>query len=402
MEANISVANEIYAKYVAIRPCLSELGRRIWAASEARSYGRGGIALVSKATGMSNKTIHKGFKDIENPPAVQDGRSRSAGGGRKKITETQRGIERALEELVESSTHGDPESPLKWTNKSTPKLHVELSEQGFKVCQRTICTLLKGLEYTLQSNKKSKEAPSHEDRDAQFNYINETVKKAIATGQPSISVDTKKKENLGEYKNNGREYAKKGTPIKVKTHDFPDAALGKAVPYGVYDIGRNDGWVSVGISSDTAEFAVNTIRTWWNEMGNACYPNASELVITADCGGSNGYRVHLWKRELQKFATEVGLTVHVRHFPPGTSKWNKIEHRMFSYISLNWRGKPLISRETVVNLIGSTRTVKGLMIKSFLDTNTYQKGIVVSKEEMEKIKLHKDEFHPEWNYSIQP
>jgi hypothetical protein len=312
------------------------------------------------------------------------------------------GIVKALEALVEPTARGDPESPLQWTNHSTAQLAQTLTQQGYRISPRTVADLLKDGDYSLQANKKGQEGGTHEDRDDQFKYINATVKQALSHGQPSISIDTKKKENIGNYKNNGRVYAQKGKPIEVKTHDFPDKRLGKVVPYGIYDIGKNKGWVNVGISSDTAEFAVNAIRTWWVSMGRTAYPQATELVITADGGGSNGYRVRLWKLALQALATQSNLTIHVRHFPPGTSKWNQIEHRMFSYISMNWRGKPLITRETVVNLIASTTTTKGLTITAFLDKNLYQKGKVVTQRQLDSVKLTGDDFHPEWNYTISP
>ena len=393
---------EIKEKYKNIKPCLTEVGRRLWSALEAKSYGYGGIALVSEATKISNKTIHKGLKELEEGRNRESDRLRQKGGGRKKIVDTQGGILDALNNLVDPTSRGDPESPLRWTTRSTSRLSKELNSQGYRISSRTVYTLLKEMDYSLQSNKKSKEGSSHEDRDAQFNYINETVKEAIKKKQPSISVDTKKKENIGDYKNNGREYAKKGNPVKTNTHDFPNKKLGKVAPYGIYDIDQNNGLVNVGISHDTAEFAVHSIRTWWHKMGKISYPMATDLVITADCGGSNGNRVRLWKLELQKFATETNLNIHVRHFPPGTSKWNKIEHRMFSFISINWRGKPLLTRETVINLIAATKTEKGLMIKAFLDKNYYEKGKKINKAEVENLNIIRDEFHPEWNYTVKP
>lgn len=393
---------KITLRFQAIRSNLNEKGLRIWAAAEAKSHGWGGIALVSKATKISNRTIHRGLKELKNPSLLDDKRIRKKGGGRKKITETAVGIKLAIEEIMNPACRGDPESPLKWSSKSTRKIERELKDQGYVVSQRTVYSLLRELDYSLQANKKVKEGQSNEDRDAQFNFINETVKDALNRGQPSISIDTKKKENMGDFKNNGREYAKEKHPVRVNTHDFIDKKLGKAVPYGVYDMGKNEGLVSVGISADTAEFAVNSIRTWWFKMGKEIYPHATELIVTADCGGSNGYRTKLWKRELQKLATETGLTIRVRHFPPGTSKWNKIEHKMFSFISMNWRGKPLISMETIINLIGNTTTTTGLKIKAFLDINRYQKGIVVTKEEIEAINITGELFHPEWNYAIMP
>ena len=393
----------IEKKYDAVSYCLNERGKRLWAAAEAESYGRGGITLVSQATGLSNATIHKGLKELQDPIPPTDRRLRKAGGGRKKITERNKEILNVLDSLVDPTARGDPESHLKWTSKSVRNLSKELSNRGFQVSFRTTASLLKELDYSLQSNKKTKEGRSHEDRDTQFQYINKSITELQSRKQPTISVDTKKKENIGEFKNNGREYSKKGKPVEVDSHDFPDKKLGKVVPYGIYDIGKNNGWVSVGISSDTAEFAVNAIRTWWYKMGKEVYTDSTtDLLITADCGGSNGYRVRLWKLELQKFSNESGLKIHLRHFPPGTSKWNKIKHRLFSYISKNWRGKPLISRETVVNLIGSTKTQTGLKVMAALDENEYKKGIEVSEEEMIALNIKGDIFHPEWNYTISP
>lgn len=389
-------------KYNAISHCLNERGRRLWAAAEAASYGRGGIVLVSQATGMSNKTIHKGLKELQNQSFPKD-RLRKVGGGRKKIEQKSKEILPVLDSLVDPTSRGDPESHLKWTSKSVRKLSNELSCKGFKVCFRTVGTLLNELDYSLQSNKKNKEGRSHADRDEQFKFINRSITRLQAMNQPTISVDTKKKENIGEYKNNGREYSKKGKPIEVDVHDFPDKKLGKVVPYGIYDIGKNIGWVSVGISGDTAQFSVNAIRTWWHKMGQITYGDApTDLLITADCGGSNGYRVRLWKLELQKLSNETGLKIHVRHLPPGTSKWNKIEHSLFSYISKNWRGKPLISREAVVNLIGNTTTEKGLKVTAVLDENEYRTGIEVTDEELSIVNIQGDPFHPEWNYTISP
>lgn len=393
----------IEKKYDAVSCCLNERGRRLWAAAEAESYGRGGIALVCQATGLSNATLHKGLKELRDPIPLTDRRLRKIGGGRKKITEKNKEILSVLDSLVDPTARGDPESHLKWTSKSVRNISKELSDKGFQVSFRTIASLLKELDYSLQSNKKTKEGRSYEDRDAQFQYINKSITELQNRGQPTISVGTKKKENIGEFKNNGREYSKKGKPVEVDSHDFLDKKLGKVVPYGIYDIGKNKGWVSVGISSDTAEFAVNAIRTWWYKMGKKAYSSSvTELLITADCGGSNGYRVGLWKLELQKLSNESGLKIHVRHFPPGTSKWNKIEHRLFSYISKNWRGKPLISRETVVNLIGSTKTQTGLRVMAVLDENEYEKGKEVTEEEMTSLNIKGEIFHPEWNYAISP
>jgi hypothetical protein len=391
----------IQSKYFAIKDCLNEKGKRLWAAVEVKAYGRGGVMLVCKATGMSTATVCKGVKELKTGKAP-DGRIRQQGGGRKSIKVKQPGLLSELDALVDPYSKGDPESPLRWTSKSTRKLAQALCGKGYLVSHNTVGVLLHDLGYSLQANKKTLENANHPDRDSQFIYINETVKQAHAKGQPTISVDAKKKENIGNYKNKGQEYAPKGKPIKVKGHDFIDKKLGKVVPYGIYDIGKNSGWVSVGISSDTAEFAVNTIRTWWYTQGKTKYASATELIITADCGGSNGYRTRLWKLELQKLANELKLEIKIRHFPPGTSKWNKIEHRLFSYISRNWRGKPLVDKETVVNLIGNTTTDTGLKVSAILDKNTYKSGIKVSNEEMKKINITGEKFHPEWNYCVRP
>jgi len=397
---NISIEN-IRQKYQALLPYLHEKARRIWAATEVVAYGRGGIAAVCAATGLSNKTVDQGLKDLKNN-LLDDGRIRKKGAGRKKITSQQKGLLSTLEFLIEPSTRGDPENTLKWLCKSLRNIAKDLQIKGFKISYRTVGSELKKLGFSLQANKKTKEGKYHKDRDAQFHYINDSVIAMHRKGQPTISVDTKKKENIGEFKNSGQELCPKGKPIEVNGHDFPDKKLGKAIPYGIYDIGRNKGWVSVGISADTAEFSVNAIRSWWYWMGKKEYKQAKELLITADCGGSNSAKGKLWKKELQKFSNETDLEIHVRHFPPGTSKWNKIEHRMFSYISKNWRGKPLINRETVVNLIGNTRTEKGLKIRAMLDENVYELGKKVSKKEMESISLEPDAFHPDWNYVIRP
>jgi transposase len=398
----IDLIQIIRGKYEVLDSCLSEKGRRLWAASEAISLGRGGPSLVSKATKISRTTIHKGIEEIGKGIVSTGSKVRKKGGGRKKLVEKDPELLNALDALVEPTAKGDPENLLRWTSKSVRNLEGALKSQGFQVSYGTVETLLKQLEYSLQANKKSLEKASHEDRNAQFQNINERAKKQHKKNQPVISVDTKKKENIGAYKSIGKELCKKRTPIKVNTHDFPDARLGKVSPYGVYDVSTNQGWVSVGISSDTAEFAVNTIRTWWYKMGLLQYPEAIELMITADCGGSNGYRVRLWKLELQKFSDESGLLIHVCHFPPGTSKWNKIEHKMFSYISKNFRGKPLLTRETVVNLIANTTTKAGLRIQAVLDENEYAKGREVSDEEISVLNISGEAFHPEWNYAVYP
>ncbi len=395
---------QVRRKFLAMQDCLTERGRRLWAASEALSYGYGGITLVSEATGISDRTIRNGLQNLANDACERPKGVRKPGGGRKKKTELSPDLLQALDNLVEPTAKGDPETPLKWTSKSLRNLASELQRQGYSIAFRTAGTLLKELGYSLQANKKTLEKASHADRDDQFKFINASVQNAINRNQPAISVDAKKKENIGEFKNNGREYHQKGKPLGVNTYDFPDKKLGKVAPYGIYDIGLNKGWVSVGISSDTAQFAVNAIRSWWYKMGQIVYnsQNVDEIFITADCGGSNGYRVKLWKRELQLLSNETGLKIHVRHFPPGTSKWNKIEHKMFSYISKNWRGRPLISKEVVVSLIGATKTSSGLEIMAILDENDYEPGIQVSDEEIKALNIVGDSFHPEWNYTVIP
>ena len=390
----------IKIKYQQLSFCLNEKSKRLWAATEADSIGRGGINIVHAATGIDFKTIRKGKKELAENKT--DERIRRIGGGRKRIKDTQSAILQDLERLIEPVTRGDPESSLLWTCKSTYKLSNELNAQGYAISQKSVYSLLVDLDYSLQSNRKRREGTVHPDRNEQFEYIYKKVKEFQANGNPTISVDTKKKENIGEYKNQGREYRKHGKPLEVKMHDFPDKKLGKVAPYGVYDIGKNKGWVSVGISADTAEFAVNTIRHWWYIMGEPEYPEVTELLITADCGGSNGYRVKLWKYELQKLANELGIIITVCHFPPGTSKWNKIEHRMFSYITKNWRGRPLETRETVIQLISNTKTKAGLEIKAILDNTIYEKGKTVSADEMSKINQRQSDFHGEWNYQIIP
>lgn len=388
-----------------LAPLFDEQTRRLWAAAEAQVLGRSGISLVARATGLSRTTIHQGIKDLaelhETKVLEKKKRIRAAGGGRKPIDEYDPTLRRDLELLVDPVTRGDPESPLRWTCKSTRQLAAALVEQGHVVGRQKVADLLAGLGYSLQANRKTKEgASNHPDRDQQFNYINEQAVAFQHRKQPVISVDTKKKELVGEFKNGGQEWQPKGKPEQVQGHDFPDPKLGKANPYGVYDQNANVGWVSVGTDHDTSEFAVESIRRWWNNMGRMRYPDATELLITADGGGSNGYRVRLWKVALQRFATETGLRISVCHFPPGTSKWNKIEHRMFSHISMNWRGRPLISHEVIVNLIGSTTTQNGLTISAELDTNLYPKGIRISDDELKTVNLTKSLFHGEWNYTI--
>jgi hypothetical protein len=393
-------------KYKVLSACFDEARLRYWAAAEARSLGHGGVERVAQVTGLSRRTIHRGLRQLrQGRPAVRWprlGRVRAAGGGRKRLTERDPVLLADLEALVEPVSRGDPESPLRWTCKSTTKLAAELNRKRRRVSQRSVCDLLAQLKYSLQSTRKTREGAQHEDRDAQFKHISRLAKKFQQAGQPVISVDTKKKELVGDFANKGREYQPQGQPEEVGVHDFPDPVLGKVSPYGVYDQTANQGWVSVGIDHDTAEFAVESIRRWWREMGQVLYPKARRLLITADAGGSNGWRVRLWKLALQRLADELGLQLWVCHFPPGTSKWNKIEHRMFCHISGNWRGRPLTSRQVVVNLIGSTTTQQGLKIRAALDTGKYPTGVKVTDEQMKSVRLKADKFHGDWNYAVLP
>jgi transposase len=381
---------------------LSETGKRAWAASESIVIGRGGDTIVSNATGISRVTISKAKKEIKLGNREENRRVRKKGGGRKRLTDRHPEIIAELDIMIDPFTRGDPESPLRWTCKSTYNLANALKEKGYKISQRTVYTLLQEMGYSMQANQKKLEGKQSPDRDAQFLFINTKVKQFQEKMQPVISVDAKKKENIGEYKNQGKEWERKGQPKAVNTHDFPDKEKGKACPYGVFDMTRNEGWVNVGISRDTAEFAVESIRRWWFGMGNARYPNATCLLITADGGGSNGYRIRLWKREIQKLVNQLGMVIEVCHFPPGTSKWNKIEHQMFSFVSKNWRGRPLDSIGTIVNLISSTTTQKGLIIEAEVDKNEYKAGIKVSDEEIGMLNIERDNFHGEWNYKILP
>ena len=381
---------------------LDERGQRLFAANEVRAAGHGALKIVSEITGLARSTINRGEDDLDEGP-LPDGRVRRKGGGPKPLSERDPTLVCDLQRHVEPATMGDPMRPLKWVSKSPAKLAEALEADGHAVSANTVAKLLsEKLEYSRQVNRKTHEGASHPDRNAQFEHINSKVVAAQAAGQPVISVDTKKKELVGNFKNGGSDYRPKGDPVRVKVHDFEDKALGKVVPYGVYDIAANAGWISLGITSDTAEFAVNSIRTWIERIGRTRYPNMRELTITADCGGSNGARVRLWKVELQKLADESGLTLHVHHYPPGTSKWNKIEHRMFCHITQNWRGRPLESRIAVVELIGSTTTKTGLTVQCALDQRTYLKGIRISKAEMKRLAIEGDAFHPEWNYTIKP
>jgi len=384
---------------------LDERRRRQWAAAEARDIGWGGISLVARATRLSRPTIMAGLKELElssKSRAVAATRVRSPGGGRRKLSQSDPGLLEALERLIEPATRGDPMCPLRWTCKSTANLAEELTRQNHPISDRTVAMLLKQQGYSLQANRKTQEGSSHPDRNAQFEYINRQVLAFQKRQQPVVSIDTKKKELVGEFKNPGEEWHPKGQPEKVKVHDFPDKKLGKAIPYGVYDLACNEGWVSVGIDHDTAEFACASIQWWWNEMGSGRFPRATELLITADGGGSNSSRNRLWKKSLQWLADELEMTLTVCHFPPGTSKWNKIEHRLFCFITKNWRGRPLTTYEVIVNLIASTTTKTGLIVRAALDTRQYETGIEVSDEELHHLNLTRSNFHGDWNYSIKP
>ena len=394
----------IRLRYEALDPLLDERGRRRFAAAEALAAGRGGVAAVSGITGIARSTINRGLAELRGaaaPEAPLD-RVRRKGGGRPSLVVTDPTLLADLKALVEPATRGDPMAPLLWTAKSLRNLAAELGELGHRIGHNVVADLLRGLGYSLQGNRKTLEGSHNPDRDAQFGYINEQVKAALAANQPAISVDTKKKELVGNFKNAGREYRPKGQPEPVRVHDFVIPELGRAAPYGVYDIAANAGWVSVGIDHDTASFAVNAIRRWWQAMGCERYPDATQLLITADCGGSNGARVRLWKRELQKLANELGMAITVCHLPPGTSKWNKIEHRLFSFITQNWRGKPLVSYQTIVQLIAATTTKTGLKVQSEIDTNTYPAGVKVSDADMDDINIQRHDFHGDWNYTISP
>lgn len=403
MQESLSdIENRLRKEYQILSVDLHERGRRKWAALQAQRLGYGGKAIVHRATGLSYPTIRRGLLDISTSCENELHHMRKVGGGRKSLLEKYPDLEKDLESLVEDTTFGDPEKPLRWTSKSTRHLCEALKEKGYDISQRSVCNLLTAIGYSLQGNRKTIEGGNHPDRNDQFSFINEKVKCFQKNHQPVISVDTKKKELIGNFKNPGREYHKKSQSPEVNVYDFLDKEKGKVAPYGIYDLDKNKGWVSVGISKDTAEFAVNSIRSWWQEMGQHHYKNSTSIYINADGGGSNGSRSRLWKKELQGFANEIGKEIHVSHFPPGTSKWNKIEHRMFCFISQNWRGKPLVDHATVVNLISNTKTETGLTIKARLDKNTYQKGIKVTDEELAQLNLHKEAFHGEWNYTIRP
>jgi transposase len=381
---------------------MDERHRRLWAGTEARSLGRGGIATVARATGLARNTIVRGLAELAQKRLLPPSRVRRPGAGRKRATQLAPKLTTALEELVEPVTRGDPESPLRWTIKSTRHLAEELNTQGYRVSHTLVAELLHDLEYSLQANRKTLEGAIHPDRNAQFEHINEAVKAQLKRGQPAISVDTKKKELVGRFKNAGQTWRPRGKPERVRVHDFLEPEKGKAIPYGVYDLGRNQGWVSVGVDHDTAAFAVATIRRWWRGLGRQHYPRATSLLITADGGGSNGSRLRLWKWELQKLAQQTGLVISVCHLPPGTSKWNKIEHRLFSFISQNWRGQPLLTHAAIVNLIAATKTTTGLKVHCVLDTHTYPKNVKLTDEQMLAINLNPDDFHGDWNYTIIP
>jgi len=397
-----SIIAAVRSKYADLVADLDERGRRRWAAVEARSLGRGGIATVATATGMSDRTIRTGLKELASPPTLDPGRQRRVGGGRKPREVSQPGLMGALDRLIEPTTRGSPMDPLRWTTKSTTRLAGELREQGYAVSASSIRGMLRELDYSLQGNRKTREGQQHPDRDGQFRHIAGRVKARRHRGGPAISVDTKKKEVLGNLKNPGKTYRPKGEPQEVKTHDFPDPTLGKAVPYGVYDIHGNEAGVSVGVSHDTAEFAVGSIRRWWEKLGRQRYAGAKRILVTADSGGSNGSRNRLWELELQQWADETGLIVEVCHYPPGTSKWNKIEHRLFCHITRNWQGRPLETLEVVVESIGATTTGAGLEVHAWLDEGTYEKGRVVSDDELAECIIKRNAFHGEWNYEIHP
>jgi hypothetical protein len=404
---NPALIDKVRHKYQVLAPLLHEQARRLWAACEASTLGRGGISLVAQATGLSRSTIHAGLHEIQGAaprpaPTADPDRVRRPGGGRPPRAQQDPRLLHDLKHLVEAGTRGHPMSALLWTCKSTRNLQDALLNLGHQVSHQTVARLLTQLGYSLQANRKTLEGKDHPDRDAQFEHINAKVRSFQRRGQPVVSVDTKKKELIGNYKNAGQEWEPKGKPRKVKAKDFPDKQLGKVAPYGVYDLTSNEGWVNVGITHDTAEFAVESVRRWWQRMGQPLYPEATELLITADSGGSNSSRCRLWKVCLQRLADELRLKISVCHFPPGTSKWNKIEHRLFCHITENWRGRPLVSREVVVNLIGSTKTRAGLRVEAGLDTNHYEKGIKVTDQELARVRLKKDMFHGDWNYQVVP
>jgi hypothetical protein len=399
------VIARVRRKFRSLRPEMDERLRRQWAAAEARDLGWGGVTAVAQATGMSRVTITAGLRELVQPPKVRAEeaiRVRRPGGGRKRVTESDPALLAALEALIDPMTRGDPESPLRWTCKSTRRLAEELTQQEHLIGPRTVALLLHEAHYSLQANRKTREGSSHPDRNAQFEYINTLVRRFQHRGQPAVSVDTKKKELVGDFKNAGQQWRPRGQPEDVRVHDFKDPALGKAIPYGVYDLLNDQGWVSVGIDHDTAEFAANSLRRWWTEMGSRRFPRATTLLITADGGGSNSSRSRLWRVSLQNLADALQMKLTVVHFPPGTSKWNKIEHRLFSFITHNWRGQPLISHQAIVSLIASTTTRSGLVVRAALDTNQYATKIKVSDEQLAQVRIKPHDFHGEWNYTISP
>lgn len=400
------VVEWVKEKYEVLRPSLNERARRLWAATEARSLGRGGIAAVIAATGMSSATVDKGLRELDAAKSGATGlppeRIRRPGGGRKRARDKQAGLTEVLKRVVDPTIRGDPESPLRWTCKSTRNLAEELRRQGFQVGPRTVAKELAEQGFSLQANRKTREGGAHPDRDAQFAHINEQVLRFQRRGQPAVSVDTKKKEWVGDFKNGGREWRPRGKPEEVRVHDFPDPKMKKAIPYGVYDLTRNEGWVSVGIDHDTAQFATASIKRWWRKLGRKRYPRAKELLITADCGGSNSSRTRLWKVALQDLADDLGLRLSICHFPPGTSKWNKIEHRMFCHITQNWRGCPLTSYAVIVQLIGNTKTTTGLQIRAELDENTYPTKVTVTPAQLATVRLTPAALRGEWNYAVAP
>jgi transposase len=398
----MEILTGIEERFKRLRGVLDERSRRLLVAAESEAVGWRGISTVAKATGVSRQVIRQGIAELKQSAVLPERRIRRSGGGRKSAVKLDPSLKTDLEELLESTTRGDPESPLRWTCRSVRNLEAELKNKGHAVSHQVVADLLHELEYSLQANRKTNEGASHPDRNAQFEYVNNKVKQYLGGKEPVISVDTKKKELIGDFKNTGKELRPKGDPEKVRVHDFLIPELGRANPYGIYDIGLNVGWVSVGVDHDTAEFAVESIRRWWRSMGQQAYPKSTSLLITADGGGSNGSRVRLWKLELQKFADESALSIAVCHFPPGTSKWNKIEHRLFSRITQNWRGKPLVSLEVIVSLIAATRSTTGLKVHSELDTRAYAKGVKVSDQEIAQLNLRRDKFHGEWNYEIHP
>jgi transposase len=398
----MAIEPEVRARFEMLAPFLNERTRRLAAAAEAAAIGRGGIARVSRATGVSRRAIASGLDQLKASDDLGASRIRRLGGGRKRTVETDATLRADLERLIDPVTRGDPESPLRWTCKSIRKLAEELRRMGHAISHRIVAELLHESGYSLQANRKTIEGKGHPDRNAQFEHINRKVRAVLKAGEPVISVDAKKKELIGDFKNAGREWRPEGDPEPVRVYDFIISGLGRVTPYGIFDMAHNAGWVNVGTDHDTSAFAVESIRRWWGSMGRAQYPEAKRLLITADGGGSNGSRVRLWKLELQRLASETGLRISVCHFPPGTSKWNKIEHRLFSFISQNWRGRPLVSHEVIVNLISATTTETGLKVACELDRNSYPSGIKVSKEDMASINLRKDKFHGEWNYTILP